>query len=36
MRMIGVAESALDLMVKRGLRREAFGKPIIQCRVKKS
>ena len=30
MRMIGAAESALNLMVNRGLRREAFGKPIIQ------
>jgi acyl-CoA dehydrogenase len=30
MRMIGAAENALDLMVRRGLRREAFGKPIIQ------
>jgi acyl-CoA dehydrogenase len=30
MRMIGAAENALKLMVGRGLRREAFGKPIIQ------
>ena len=29
MRSIGVAEIALELMVKRGLEREAFGKPII-------
>ncbi|MDZ4318785.1 MAG: acyl-CoA dehydrogenase family protein, partial [Phenylobacterium sp.] len=30
MRAIGQAEKALDLMVTRGLTREAFGKPIIQ------
>jgi acyl-CoA dehydrogenase len=30
MRAIGSAEKALDLMVSRGLTREAFGKPIIQ------
>src|SRR5690606_29482760 len=30
MRAIGSAEKALDLMVSRGLVREAFGKPIIQ------
>jgi acyl-CoA dehydrogenase len=30
MRAIGSAEKALDLMVTRGLSREAFGKPIIQ------
>lgn len=30
MRSIGQAEKALDLMVSRGLTREAFGKPIIQ------
>jgi acyl-CoA dehydrogenase len=30
MRAIGSAEKALDLMVTRGLTREAFGKPIIQ------
>ena len=30
MRMIGAAESALNLMVSRGLQREAFGKSIIQ------
>lgn len=30
MRTIGKAEVALDLMVKRGLSRTAFGKPIIQ------
>ena len=30
MRSIGKAEKALDLMVKRGKSREAFGKPIIQ------
>jgi acyl-CoA dehydrogenase len=30
MRAIGQAEKALDLMVSRGLTREAFGKPIIQ------
>jgi acyl-CoA dehydrogenase len=29
MRSIGVAERALELMVTRGLSREAFGKPII-------
>jgi acyl-CoA dehydrogenase len=29
MRSIGVAEKALDLMVERGLSREAFGKPLI-------
>jgi acyl-CoA dehydrogenase len=29
MRSIGAAEKALDLMVQRGLSREAFGKPII-------
>jgi len=29
MRTIGKAEQALDLMVKRGLSREAFGKPLI-------
>ena len=28
MRSIGAAERALDLMVKRGMTREAFGKPI--------
>jgi len=30
MRAIGQAEKALDLMVTRGLSREAFGKPLIQ------
>lgn len=30
MRSIGVAERALDLMVQRGMTREAFGKPLIQ------
>ena len=30
MRSIGQAERALDLMMKRGVSREAFGKPIIQ------
>jgi acyl-CoA dehydrogenase len=30
MRAIGQAEQALDLMCRRGLSREAFGKPIIQ------
>jgi len=30
MRSIGQAERALELMVKRGMSREAFGKPIIQ------
>ncbi|MET3526975.1 acyl-CoA dehydrogenase [Phenylobacterium koreense] len=30
MRAIGQAEKALDLLVNRGLTREAFGKPIIQ------
>jgi acyl-CoA dehydrogenase len=30
MRAIGSAEKALDLMVARGMQREAFGKPIIQ------
>jgi acyl-CoA dehydrogenase len=30
MRSIGAAERALELMVKRGLSRDAFGKPIIQ------
>ena len=30
MRAIGSAEKALDLMVSRGLTREAFGKPLIQ------
>ncbi len=30
MRSIGQAERALDLMVERGLSREAFGRPIIQ------
>ena len=30
MRSIGAAERALDLLVKRGLTREAFGKPIAQ------
>jgi acyl-CoA dehydrogenase len=30
MRAIGQAEKALDLMVTRGLTREAFGKPLIQ------
>jgi acyl-CoA dehydrogenase len=30
MRSIGKAERALDLMVKRGVSREAFGKPLIQ------
>ena len=30
MRAIGQAERALDLMISRGLTREAFGKPIIQ------
>ena len=30
MRSIGAAEKALELMVKRGLNREAFGKPLIQ------
>jgi acyl-CoA dehydrogenase len=29
MRSIGAAEKALELMIKRGLSREAFGKPII-------
>lgn len=29
MRSIGVAERALDMMVERGLSREAFGKPIV-------
>jgi acyl-CoA dehydrogenase len=29
MRSIGSAEKALELMIKRGLSREAFGKPII-------
>ena len=28
MRSIGAAERAIELMVKRGLTREAFGKPI--------
>ncbi|WP_416897063.1 MAG: acyl-CoA dehydrogenase family protein [Minwuia sp.] len=30
MRSIGAAEKALDLMINRGISREAFGKPIIQ------
>jgi acyl-CoA dehydrogenase len=30
MRAIGQAEKALDLMVTRGLHREAFGKPLVQ------
>ena len=30
MRSIGAAERALDLLIKRGLTREAFGKPIAQ------
>jgi acyl-CoA dehydrogenase len=30
MRSIGAAEKALELMVTRGLSREAFGKPIVQ------
>ena len=30
MRSIGAAEKALDLMIKRGLSRVAFGKPLIQ------
>ncbi len=30
MRSIGQAERALDLMIRRGMSREAFGKPIIQ------
>ncbi len=30
MRAIGAAEKALDLMVTRGLSREAFGKPLVQ------
>lgn len=30
MRAIGAAEKALEMMVKRGLEREAFGKPIIK------
>jgi acyl-CoA dehydrogenase len=30
MRSIGQAERALDLMVKRGLSREAFGKPLVR------
>ncbi|MDE2979034.1 MAG: acyl-CoA dehydrogenase family protein [Acidobacteriota bacterium] len=30
MRSVGQAEKALDLMVKRGMSREAFGRPIIQ------
>jgi len=30
MRSIGQAERALDLMIRRGLSRQAFGKPIIQ------
>ncbi|MGJ8603532.1 MAG: acyl-CoA dehydrogenase family protein [Marivita sp.] len=30
MRSIGLAEKALELMCKRGLHREAFGKPIIE------
>ena len=30
MRSIGQAEKALDLMIKRGLSREAFGRPLIQ------
>ena len=30
MRSIGQAERALDLMIRRGISREAFGKPIIQ------
>src|SRR5688500_19306097 len=29
MRSIGSAEKALELMIRRGLSREAFGKPII-------
>ena len=29
MRCIGAAEKALELMIKRGIKREAFGKPII-------
>ena len=30
MRSIGQAERALDLMVRRGMSREAFGKPLVQ------
>lgn len=30
MRAIGAAEKALELMIKRGLEREAFGKPILK------
>ncbi len=30
MRAIGAAERSLELMIKRGLKREAFGKPIIK------
>jgi acyl-CoA dehydrogenase len=30
MRSIGVAERALELMVKRGISREAFGKPLVK------
>ncbi|MCP3908156.1 MAG: acyl-CoA dehydrogenase, partial [Oceanicoccus sp.] len=30
MRALGQAESALEMMIKRGLSREAFGKPIIK------
>jgi acyl-CoA dehydrogenase len=30
MRSIGAAERALELMVKRGLHREAFGRPIVK------
>ena len=30
MRAVGLAEKALDLMVTRGLNREAFGKPLVQ------
>jgi acyl-CoA dehydrogenase len=30
MRSIGQAEAALDLMVKRGVTRQAFGKPLVQ------
>jgi len=30
MRAIGAAEKALELMIKRGLEREAFGKPLIK------
>ena len=30
MRSVGQAERALDLMVRRGMSREAFGKPLVQ------